>query len=357
MLELTQEERARQALAPPRQALARALLACRGYVVLRGALAPELTDAVCAQMGAVLEDCRASAAGVAQTPEAAAAPKRLAVSPGLRAVYWLRESRWRIFPRLTGALAEPGLLANPFVLGALEALLGPGVHCKWVSSDTCCRGSLLQSPHSDIENHDVIAGDAWRPRGYIVNVAITECGLHNGPLEVWPNGSHMYAQALTRQLGLSPDVQDGRNPPVEELAALMPSVKLSLARGDVLIRDLAMWHRGTPNPTDAPRTMLTMALFRAGYAYGYGDASWNLSREDYAALAPEVRRLFAHHFEPGLLDAARKLARSLRARAAPAGRASAPGLARLLLHPRLDERRAEAALDAQVAAGDRAVRG
>lgn len=312
MIELTQEERARGGLGPPHRALARSLLSCRGYVILRGALPSDATEAICAQMREVLEDCRASAAHAAETPSAAEAPKRLALARATGAVYWLRQNRWRVFPRLTGALGQPLLLANPFALGPLEELLGPGVHCKWVSSDTCCRGSILQSPHSDIENHDVLQDDAWRPRGYIVNVAITECGLHNGPLEVWPNGSHMFSSALTRQLGLSPDVQDGRNPPVEELAARMPSVKLSLAKGDVLIRDLAMWHRGTPNPTDAPRTMLTMAYFRAGYAYGYGDVAWNLSRADYEALAPGVRRLFAHHFEPGLLDVTRKLARSLR---------------------------------------------
>lgn len=312
MIEVTEEERAQGALTPAHRAKARALLSCRGYVVLRGALPQRASEAICRQMGAVLEDCQASAADATPTPAEAEAPKRLAMSRATRAVYWIRAARWRVFPRLTGPLAEAQLLANPFVLPTLEELLGQDLYCKWVSSDTCFKGSILQSPHSDIDNHDVVQDNHWRPRGYIVNVAVTECGLHNGPLEVWPGGSHMWSSALMGWLGLKPDVQDGRNPAVEQLAACMPSVKLSLQRGDVLIRDLAMWHRGTPNPTDAPRTMLTMAYFRQGYEYGYGDASWNLSVEDYAALKPDVQRLFAQHFSPGLRDVTLNLARSLR---------------------------------------------
>jgi hypothetical protein len=73
-------------------------------------------------------------------------------------------------------------------------------------------------------------------------------------------------------------------------------VKVVLNPGEILIRDLAMWHRGTPNPTDKPRTMLTIGFFRGDHAYGYGDPSFNLDREAWNRLHPRVKKMFAYHF-------------------------------------------------------------
>ena len=57
-----------------------------------------------------------------------------------------------------------------------------------------------------------------------------------------------------------------------------------------------MWHRGTPNPTDEPRTMLTSGYFRKDYFYPYGDPNYNLDEKLYAELDPSVRELFAPFF-------------------------------------------------------------
>jgi hypothetical protein len=108
----------------------------------------------------------------------------------------------------------------------------------------------------------------------------------------------MWDTAFLRPLGLVPNVQDGRNPPVERLAEFFPSIKVVLSPGEIMIRDLAMWHRGTPNPTNQPRTMLTIGMFRADHEYGYGSPSFNLDDDLYGRLDPRIQRMFAYYFNP-----------------------------------------------------------
>ncbi len=53
-----------------------------------------------------------------------------------------------------------------------------------------------------------------------------------------------------------------------------------------------MWHRGTPNPTDEPRTMLTGGYFRKDFYFEYGDPFHNLDENLYKELDPSVQALF-----------------------------------------------------------------
>ncbi|MBF5043668.1 phytanoyl-CoA dioxygenase family protein [Aggregicoccus sp. 17bor-14] len=294
-LQLTPREQAEGVMSAEHRELAAAILAFRGYVILKDALRPEFVERLRAEVAEIYADCRSTLDAV-ETDGSPDAVRHTYVSGRKGATFWFRKSRWRIFPRLTGIMGSPELLANAFVMPVLEQLLGPGFYCKYVSSDTCVKGAMLQSPHSDIDQDRVIHQGQWRPRGFIVNVPIAECGLHNGPTEVWPGGSHMWSSGLFERFGLAPYVQDGRNPPVERLAEYFPSVKVTLQPGEILVRDLSMWHRGTPSGSEQPRTLLTTAYFRAGYEYFYGDASYNLDPQLYRELDPRVRGLFQHHF-------------------------------------------------------------
>jgi len=64
-----------------------------------------------------------------------------------------------------------------------------------------------------------------------------------------------------------------------------------------MIRDPGMLHRGTPNPTTEPRTMLTAGYFRSDYYYPYGDPRYNLNDALYGELEPSVQQLFAPFFD------------------------------------------------------------
>ncbi|HVM96423.1 MAG TPA: phytanoyl-CoA dioxygenase family protein [Candidatus Acidoferrales bacterium] len=292
---ISQQEQEEQSLSTANRELAAFLIQGRGYVVLRNALRLDLVDSLLRSFSEIYDDCRQTG-GAQETGADVESALQLHVANKTKATFWFRKSRWRIFPRLIPPIGDPGLLANPFVIPILEDLLGRDLFLHFVSTDTCTKGALLQSPHSDINRNGVFADNRWKPRGFIVNVPVMECGLHNGPIELWPGGTHLWTSHFLEEHGLSFDIQDARNPIVERLAEYFPSVRLALQPGEVLIRDLAMWHRGTPNPTDEPRTMFTLGYFRRDFVYGYGDPSFNVDEALFWQLDPKVQKLYESYF-------------------------------------------------------------
>ena len=280
---ITEEERRRGVLSAEHKKLGAMLLHCRGYVVLHGAVPDELVTAARSTFDGLYADCTASATGARAVVSAAKATKT---------VFWERGKRIRIFPRLTDPFNSPYLLANPFAAPILEELLDARFYCKSVSSDTCVKGSVYQAPHRDLDFYD-----GADPFGCVVNIPLMHCGLHNGPIEVWPNGSHLWHKKLFFKFGLPPNQQDGDNPPVEDFMKHIPSKLVDLQPGDLMIRDPGMWHRGTPNTTEDPRTMLTISYFRRSYFYNYGDPYYNLDQEIFDALDPSVQRAFDYCFD------------------------------------------------------------
>jgi len=260
------------------------LLHTRGYVILRAAipdsLLAELQTSFQELYGRVTRQMRA---GRHKTPEGEAW--------STDGVFWERGSRLRIFPRLTGPFAAADVVRNAFAHSIIAETLGDDYYCKSVSSDTCLKGSTKQAPHRDIGFYE---GNGIP--GCLVNIAITECTLQNGPIEVWPGGSHLWRAELFERFNLDLFIQDEANPSVEALASQIPSRLIELAPGDLMIRDPGMLHRGTPNPTDEPRTMLTTGYFRNDYYYPYGDTRYNLDERYYRELDLTVRQVFAPFF-------------------------------------------------------------
>jgi hypothetical protein len=259
------------------------LLHTRGYVILNRAIPVAVAHAGRDAFHRIYRDCLASKQGEGWYQ----------VARQTQAVFWERNCRWRIFPKLSPPFDSPWLVANPFVRELLQFLLGDGWYCKFVSIDTCAKGALLQAPHRELG-----VGQSWEPRCYIVNVPLGRCGLDNGPLEIWPGGSHLWRNALLDQLGMKTDVQDGQNLDCEWFSRFFPSRKVVLEPGDLLIRDPGMMHRGTVNHTDEPRSMLTVCYFRRGQTHDYGQLAYNLDRGLWDQLDPDIKHLFAHAFEP-----------------------------------------------------------
>ncbi len=263
------------------------LLACHGYVILRGALPVDLVARMKHDYDAIVADCLASLDGTSleQLPWRSAGGT----------VFWIVNARLRAFIRLKDAFADARVVANPFALSVMESVLGRGFYCNSISSDTCLEGSTWQAPHRDIAFHP-----SGRIAGTIVNIALMPCGLHNGPLEVWPGGSHLWRGDVFTAAGLRPFDQDKPNAAMEQFAARMPSAKIELEPGDVLLRDPAMLHRGTPNPTPDPRVMLTVGYFRAGVQYPFGNAEDNVDAASWPTVDGRVRALMAHRLRAGV---------------------------------------------------------
>lgn len=260
------------------------LLHARGYVILRGALpealVADLRSSFRAIFAEIMEQYRA---GQRQTP-----PE----DQNARCMFWERGSRFRIFPKLTGPFASAYVLRNPYADAIISETLGMDYYCKSVSSDTCIKGSTKQAPHRDIGFYD--KDDVC---GCVVNIPLMHCGLHNGPIEVWPGGSHLWRSKTFCKFDVQPFIQDEPNAAVEVLASHIPSKLIELQPGELMIRDPGMLHRGTPNPTDEERTMLTTGYFRNDYYYPYGDPLFNLDEQLYNELEPSVQRLFAPFFD------------------------------------------------------------
>ena len=277
-LTVSDDERAAGRLRPEQHRRAALLLHTAGCVVLRDLLPLAQVGKINAAFGRIFEDCVNSKRGDAWYQ----------VSEREQAVFWERAARWRIFPKLRPPFDDQALLANPLIMSLLEELLGNDLYYKFVSSDTCLQGSILQAPHRELS-----AGGATTPCAYIVNVPLTLCGLENGPIEVWPTGTHLWQAEFLERHRLLDDVQDGENQSMEEFASFFPSRKLVLEPGSVLIRDPGMLHRGTPNQSELPRTMLTICYLRRSHSHDYGDSRFNLDEVLYERLAPAVKRVFA----------------------------------------------------------------
>lgn len=282
-LQLTGDERLMGRLTQDNRRLATHLLMCNGFVLLRGALPLELVAMMKRQFDDIESDCLSSAGGKSLQD----IPWR---SMGGTA-FWIANGRLRAFIRMQGAFADPRVVANAFALEVMENVLGAGFYCNSVSSDTCMAGSSFQAPHRDIGFYP-----SGRTRGTLVNIPLMHCGDHNGPLEIWLGGTHLWTRESFEMAEMRAFDQDVPNPAIELFARRLPSVRLELLPGDLLLRDPGSLHRGTPNPTSESRVMLTVGYFREGETYPFGDASYNLDEDLFEQLHPSVRGLMEFRF-------------------------------------------------------------
>jgi hypothetical protein len=86
----------------------------------------------------------------------------------------------------------------------------------------------------------------------IVQVCLVDTDERNGAIELWP-GTH-------RDTAMHRGLETLRVPPerVEARRATNPPVRGCTRLGDILLRDVRIWHRGMPNQSDRPRHMLAM---------------------------------------------------------------------------------------------------
>ena len=81
---------------------------------------------------------------------------------------------------------------------------------------------------------------------------------------------------------------EGAGTSVQRFASELPSQPVIMPAGSFLIRDPRMWHRGTPNRSDAPRPMLSLAYNRTWYRFN----AVTLSNEVYDAWPQSLQELF-----------------------------------------------------------------
>ena len=235
-MQLTPEERADGALGEAR--LAEALRAFRdtGLVVLENLYDPawvaEVRKAYDLALAAHMEAIGGLPA-VQQTPT--------------------EKNHLSFYPPITPPFSDPQIIANPIALQLMEALLGRDLQCSYYHSNTSYPGSGTQNIHRDgghLFGTEVPV--ALPPSFLALNVPLCGFTEANGSTEVWP-GTHLIVDT---------DPADGGK--LVERAAGLPSLRTNIPAGSLVLRDMRMWHRGMPNTTETPRTMLAL-IYRRGW--------------------------------------------------------------------------------------------
>ena len=138
------------------------------------------------------------------------------------------------------------IVANPYVIQVTKELLGAGLYNNFYNGNTNCPGSTTQPLHRDGAHLWPDQAVAHPTTEVVVNISPQDTTEANGSVELWP-GSHL--------------VVSGRGIEIEEEEArrkIAPPIRGNAKKGSILIRDMRLWHRGVPNPSDKPRHMIAM---------------------------------------------------------------------------------------------------
>ena len=141
----------------------------------------------------------------------------------------------------------PEYVANPLVADALHTILGPHAYCEFYNGNTNCPDSVYQELHLDAP-HDEAATTAAPTSAVVVNVVPQDVDERNGAVELWP-GTHSVVVP-------TPVPVDA----IEPRRAEEPPIRGAFRKGDVLLRDSRLWHRGVPNPSNEYRHMIAMVF-------------------------------------------------------------------------------------------------
>lgn len=184
-------------------------------------------------------------------------------------------NRYQMHVPFRAPFIDPLVIEHPFALAVLDAILGDTCHCHYFASDTALPGSDYQGVHSDTHllfPETVLALPAY---SIVVNIPLIDVTLERGPVEIWPGGTHLMPGAMD----------------IQRAAPHMHSELVTMPAGSLLIRDMRMWHRGTPNRSDVARPHLAMIYSRFWYREtGYPPIKINKSV--YDGLSPRARQLF-----------------------------------------------------------------
>jgi len=144
------------------------------------------------------------------------------------------------------------VLLNDLVIAVTQATLGKGVKNSFYSGNTALPSDNMQPVHADIGQLWPHLEHATPPYALVVNVPLVDVSAQNGSTELWPGTHHDTTIYINDGNIKLPEMM------VEARRTIAPPLQPTLCLGDVLIRDMRMWHRGMPNYTDQPRPMIAM---------------------------------------------------------------------------------------------------
>jgi ectoine hydroxylase-related dioxygenase (phytanoyl-CoA dioxygenase family) len=259
-IQVTDAERAAGRLSEEHIRIAAEQIETDGYVVLGGVIDPAVLDALRPKLD---EDTRT----LLERGEWGGAGR----VPG-----HLQQS----MPR-SGKHIYRDIVVNPFVIDVTSAVLGPGVHNHFYNGNTNMPGSKMQPLHRD---HDHLwPGHVHPTASIVVNVCPVDVSEENGATEIWP-GTHRLPEPIGTG-HVSPEQERARR----EVA---PPVRAVSTKGDAVLRDMRMWHRGMPNNGIEGRHMIGMvhsvSFYHAGTTIPVNADAVQLFEHDVLTTPVEV---------------------------------------------------------------------
>lgn len=146
------------------------------------------------------------------------------------------------------------VVANPFVLQVTHGVLGDGLFNQFYSGNTNCPGSGTQPLHADALPLWEGLEKSHPAYSLVVNMSPEDTSERNGAVEIWPGSHLMTVEPADRS------VPGDRFPKdvIEKRREVDPPIRGAARKGGALIRDVRLWHRGVPNPSDSPRHMIAL---------------------------------------------------------------------------------------------------
>ncbi|ANE45233.1 hypothetical protein SY83_01575 [Paenibacillus swuensis] len=178
------------------------------------------------------------------------------------------------------------IIAHPLAMAIIDELLGQDHKCVYFASDTPMPGSDYQNVHSDIMPLFPDYSAALPAYSLVLNVPLVDTTEENGPLEIWPGGTHLNGDRTNH------DTLDGsvnKHVDIVRAAEYMLSEKILMPAGSIVIRDIRMWHRGTPNRSDRRRTNIALIYNRTWFGSGH---YIRIPQDTYDGLSEKGKQVF-----------------------------------------------------------------
>lgn len=153
------------------------------------------------------------------------------------------------------------IVFNEMAIAVTHRIMGDGVTLDSYGANTAFPGDKPQPVHAD--THPLWPNLEMTPPPHciVVNVCLDDVDATNGATKVWP-GTHAHDLTLP----------ENRRPIAEMLTdrdRRRPPERVSSKKGDLILRDMRVWHCGMPNLSNAPRHMLAM-IHRPRWAIKWG---------------------------------------------------------------------------------------
>jgi ectoine hydroxylase-related dioxygenase (phytanoyl-CoA dioxygenase family) len=189
-----------------------------------------------------------------------------------------RKNRTRMFLPFEGAFVDPQVLTNPIILQIVEQVLGEDCVVPYMAVDAPLPGSDYQVVHSDAPPFYPEAPVTLPPAGLIMNIPLIDVTEENGPMEIWPGGTHLMPESLNR----------GNH--IRDVSQLSTPHRVLLPKGSLLLRDPRMWHRGTPNKSTQIRPIIALLYARSWWRGHYQD-TLAIRRDVHDSLSDRAQQL------------------------------------------------------------------